>query len=585
MPGNMVALDLCNNDKAASSWHERDINHEIPTILRLDDIDEPPEIYWTWYRPLALLFVVCVICLFVGLTLCFLPLLVIASLVRAYLVRRLTYHTHPKDIRIAIVGGGWSGLQIIDRLLELGVTQIQGYERWDDIGGTWNPKAAYFNQAIHAPMYMSSFANHPYHDPNCKLRADQLQLYLKEFCEKKDLRKFYKFNANVKVIHYDQNSNKATLEIQYNDNSKEAKTTTKNQQEIEEPIPFDLVIFTSFNSEPHIPVFEGQTEFEGEILHSQKFTKEVFYSILKEQKKIAVIGGGKTSVDLLFSFQKAGYNQISWVYRNPYMFSKMEFVFSAPSIRKIFLGMSFIVTVFSTLISNRLANWLMWCTGSVWTYDNSPKNGYKFKAGQLDNNQRRVMNEFDPNKKYQSGVRRFEPKGIRLEDGRFVEADIVLLATSAKSGLHSLRFTKDGAPFVFDLNERMLNSFIVPSFPILGLHFCTLTYGPQRSRASGDLAVYHCCVQANPIPVPMARRIQRLQYIDSRRARAIFHAWDDLSENGILFILCSNAISFILSGMVDFFNIIIHTVKLLCFARQDPFDLNILPPLSIPNKL
>ena len=117
-------------------------------IQLLRDIGEPEEIYWTWYRPFALILVVAVAFLYVLPIILFLPCFCILSLVRTFRIRyRSRYHTNPEDVRIAVIGSGWSGLQIIDRLTELGVTQIQGYERWEEIGGCWNPKIGYFNQA------------------------------------------------------------------------------------------------------------------------------------------------------------------------------------------------------------------------------------------------------------------------------------------------------------------------------------------------------------------------------------------------------------------------------------------------------
>lgn len=71
-------------------------------------------------------------------------------------------------------------------------------------------------------------------------------------------------------------------------------------------------------------------------------------------------------------------------------------------------------------------------------------------------------------------MRRFGSNGIWLEDGRFVEADVVVLATSSKSGLGRLQLTKDGVPFTFNPEEFMLHQFSAPSFPVLGFHMCSL---------------------------------------------------------------------------------------------------------------
>ena len=59
------------------------------------------------------------------------PLMLLFTLVRRLYFCRVAYHTHPKEVKIAIIGGGWSGCQSMARLKELGVAQATGFELHD----------------------------------------------------------------------------------------------------------------------------------------------------------------------------------------------------------------------------------------------------------------------------------------------------------------------------------------------------------------------------------------------------------------------------------------------------------------------
>jgi len=349
-----------------------------------------------------------------------------------------------------------------------------------------------------------------------------------------------------------------------------------------------MVIFASLNCEPNVPKFDGQDVFEGKILHSQDFKEHVFRDIVRQKKKVAVIGGGKTSIDLLLPFLKAGYSKsISWIYRRPYLFAKMENAFGEskdgpPSLAKIFLGLSNILAILLSPISTQLSRWIMWCAGFVWTYDNNGGNApYVYKNAQVDKEQRTVMEGFDPNKRFRSGIERFESNGIRLQDGRFVEADVVLLATSMTNGFNKLQLTKDGERYVVDPEEPLLNGFALQSFPVLGCHSAGFYVGPQRARIVGDLALYHLCVLENPVSIDEGHKIARLQF------GALFYAKVLLSGNfffaksgGLLDIQTQGLVSHVLSGTINFYVGLAALFKVYVLGRQDPLDLTILPPSS-----
>ena len=100
-------------------------------ITRFSQLGEPPEAVG-WWRPVGIVFVVIpavLITVVVGAAA--LPLVLLFTLARRLYFCRVAYHTHPKEVKIAIIGGGWSGCQSMARLKELGVAQVTGFERHD----------------------------------------------------------------------------------------------------------------------------------------------------------------------------------------------------------------------------------------------------------------------------------------------------------------------------------------------------------------------------------------------------------------------------------------------------------------------
>ena len=110
-----------------------------------------PELFFAlvFYFPAALLAIA------VGL-----PLLPLVLLIR-WQVKQDRPHRSPGSLSVAIVGGGWSGLQLAARFEELGVPWV-GFEARDDFGGTWHPSQRYMGLALHTVAWLASFAGFPY---------------------------------------------------------------------------------------------------------------------------------------------------------------------------------------------------------------------------------------------------------------------------------------------------------------------------------------------------------------------------------------------------------------------------------------
>ena len=112
--------------------------HGIPALTPRSQIGTPPEKCCPWWRPFGVLYAFVMTSLVLLLLVALMPIIILFTIVRRIwsCFACCRYHTPPSSVKIAVIGGGWSGVQIISRLKELGVSDITGFERYDDVGGT-----------------------------------------------------------------------------------------------------------------------------------------------------------------------------------------------------------------------------------------------------------------------------------------------------------------------------------------------------------------------------------------------------------------------------------------------------------------
>ena len=417
------------NDKTPTfSSLSRDKNDEElttipPTITKFSELGEPPEMppNLTQIIFLGLLTVLASACLILSS-----PILLLCAIAQRLHIARLRYHTPPAKQRIAVIGGGWSGLQCMARLHELGVNDVKGFERYDQWGGTWHQALRYHTLQIHAPMWITSFKDFPYskdQDVNDgKITADEVSRYVNKFGKEKNLMDAYTFNSQVTEINYTTkgSTREATLVLK---DSKSGKKRTEG--------PFDLVIYASQASEPVIPDIPGRKDFKGKVYHSSDFKKEVVDKIVQDKKKVVVVGGSKSGCDLALCFQRSGYDKFRWLYRKPYLFFKYEVVCHNRSLFNTLRGFTTIIGLLMSLVSDRLSGWVFWTNGVVVTHGSGPPHNdwSKFHFGTLCPKQRRDLASIPKENIVQGNPQAFTDTGIQMSDGTLVHADVVFFAT------------------------------------------------------------------------------------------------------------------------------------------------------------
>mmetsp|Transcript_18879 Transcript_18879/g.52727 ORF Transcript_18879/g.52727 Transcript_18879/m.52727 type:complete len:585 (+) Transcript_18879:74-1828(+) len=511
------------------------------------------------------------------------PFLAFCAVLQRVKVGRLRFREPPSKQRIAVIGGGWSGLQCAAELRELGVHQIKCFERNDGLGGTWHPALRYYKLQIHGCLWAMTFKDLPFstcRDINDgKASGELVQDFLNKVGEYKNLTDYYAFNAEVVEVEQREHSQAK---------SREAMLVVKNTQtgELRSEGPFDLVVFASMAAKPRIPQLPGREKFKGKIYHSSEFKEEQFNDIVTNRQRAVVVGGNKSACDLALCLQRGGYDNFHWIYRNPYLFWKYEVACHNRSLLNKLRALTNFIGVFLTLVSEPLSWWIFFTTGTAVTaapHDDTPppRDWSKFHFGVLCPKQRSDLLSIPKEHISRGNPQAFTKTGIMLSDGTVVDADVVLFGTGYDSGISNLRLTKGGGEHGKQSSSTrigpettMLDHFIVSDFPVLA-NASTLmtTWGTLRGVNVAQMAVYHLCVRPF-LSETEARCSAERQLFQSSGETALLFDGKTSSIKAILLI----HLDLIKRGHVNLLDSIWHMFEFFVLNHQTPLKMH-LPPL------
>ncbi|MDQ3631248.1 MAG: NAD(P)/FAD-dependent oxidoreductase, partial [Actinomycetota bacterium] len=517
-----------------------------------------------WWAPAGWLLVAVTSLVFYAVLLVLSPLLLAAIAGRRIWRRTLTYRRSPADLRIAIIGGGWSGLQCLQRFREIGVEQVDVFERHDEIGGTWSRHLRYHGLQIHGSMTVTSFDGFPYSaDPDVqggKVMAEEVERYIHRFADARDLTSSVQLNSSVESL--DCSTTDRTGRLIVSDSRTGETRITK---------PYDLVIWASMAASGRIPSLPGADAFRGRQLHTVEYSDAELEDIVRHNRRVVLVGGSKAACDVALGLRRMGHDNFAWVMRRPYLFYKFEALLHDASAKNKVRGLTYLATVLFTGVSRRFGAILHWSSGHLHTIGPRHTDFTRFHGGVLCATQRRELQEVPHLIGNPVG---FEQDGVVLEDGARLAADVVIWATGNSSGIDELRLTKDGAPVRLDPDAKLYNHFVVPDVPVLASSTALwTTFGPMRATNAADLAVYHLAVRKERSEQEMQRSAQR-----------------QLSRNSILhsFIWAHDAcwlqrwvhfhIDLVRQGITPVEAFFKHAIEVFVLSKETPLRFNLLPP-------
>jgi len=180
--------------------------------------------------------------------------------------------------RVAIVGGGFSGLGVAIRLLEQGIRDFVILEKGKQLGGTWRENT-YPGCACDVPSHLYSYSFAPKSDWG-RVFAEQpeIQAYLLDVAERYGVMPYVRLETEAQRGDWDESRKRWRIET--NRGAVDAQFVVLGQGPLHEP---------------SIPSLPGLDTFAGTAFHSAKWRHD--YDLAG--RRVAVIGTGSSAIQFV----------------------------------------------------------------------------------------------------------------------------------------------------------------------------------------------------------------------------------------------------------------------------------------------
>jgi cation diffusion facilitator CzcD-associated flavoprotein CzcO len=329
-----------------------------------------------------------------------------------------------------IIGAGMSGMLAAIKLDDAGHRNWVMVDKASDIGGTWHENV-YPGCGCDVPshLYSYSFAPNPNWTRGYPLQAE-IKAYFKGVAEKYDLPGRTRLNTEATAAKWDAKS--ATWTV-----------TLATKEKLTAPI---LIMGCGQLNKPMIPDIPGRAKFKGPQFHSATWD----HSVSLAGKRVAVIGSGASAVQLVpHVVEAAGHMTLfqrtpNWfIERNDEPISeKTQRLFARHDwIRKlarfqIFYGLNLLSEAFEKPGGKVARQLEEQCTEYMHSIIKDPELRRKLTPDYAVGCKRILFaDDFFPALTKPNAfvedrpIKAIEAKGIRLEDGTLVPADIIIWGT------------------------------------------------------------------------------------------------------------------------------------------------------------
>ncbi len=185
--------------------------------------------------------------------------------------------TDKRNLKIAIIGAGASGIMAAIKFREAGFDDLAIFEKASDLGGTWRDNR-YPGITCDVPShaYQYSFATNPNWTRMCSPGAEILAYF----------RGVARDHGVDSLIRYDSEITEASF-----DHHQWHLTSTQGDEGL-----FDVVVTaTGVLHHPVYPDIPGRDDFEGDCFHSARWDD----SVSLRGKRVGIIGTGSTAIQIV----------------------------------------------------------------------------------------------------------------------------------------------------------------------------------------------------------------------------------------------------------------------------------------------
>lgn len=375
----------------------------------------------------------------------------------------------PEQVDVLIVGAGISGIDVAFRVQErCPDLSYQIVEARDEIGGTWD-LFRYPGIRSDSDFFTLAYPFHPWRGEDSIVEGATIMRYLHEVVTAHGIDRRIRFGTRVSGADWSPEEARWRVTLTRSDgadnpaNPEGAKAETLSAR--------FLVICTGYYDyeRPYDPGFAGTADFAGRVVHPQFWPEDLDC----RNRRIAVIGSGATAITLVPALA-AGGAHVTMVQRTPtYVLAQPRHDAVADAVRRVLPPRP---AHHVLRVKNTVLQW-----GLYQTCRRAPERMRALlRAGAIAGVQSEdlVDEHFTPPygpweqrlcvapqgdfyaairagsaEVVTGAIERFVPEGLRLADGRTVEADVIVTATGLSIQLlGGIDITLDGEPL--DLASR-----------------------------------------------------------------------------------------------------------------------------------
>jgi monooxygenase len=204
-------------------------------------------------------------------------------------------------VDVVIVGAGISGVSAAWHLQDRCPTKSYTIlERRENMGGTWD-LFRYPGIRSDSDMYTLGFRFKPWKSEKAIADGASILAYLKEAAAESGIDEHIRFRNKVVSADWSDADNRWTLRVD------------RGGEEVEINCGFLFACSGYYNyDQGYAPEFAGAQDFEGMIVHPQRWPEDLDYA----GKKIVVIGSGATAVTLIPALDSGG-GHVTMLQRSP----------------------------------------------------------------------------------------------------------------------------------------------------------------------------------------------------------------------------------------------------------------------------
>lgn len=398
---------------------------------------------------------------------------------------------------VVIIGAGLSGIGAASRFrIHLPHLSLRIFEARDAIGGTWD-LFRYPGVRSDSDMYTLGYPFRPWHLPKALTDGPSIKAYIEDTAREYGVHDKIEFRSKVTELSFNSEDALWTVKVERAD---------KSSEYVHSRFVISGVGYYDYDR-GHVPVMGGEEEFRGQIIEPQFWPEDLDY----KGKKVAVIGSGATAVTIVPAMAQDGAGHVTMIQRSPtYIaslpakdpwFDTVQKVLPPAATYKFFRIKRLLMGTMTYQLSRRYPGWMKKqirkateeALGGKVPVDPHFTPSYNPWDQRFclvpDNDLFDALRE-EKASIVTGNIARFTEKGVLMESGEEIEADIVVKATGLKlKPLSGIKMYVDGETRAFS------DTFVYKGFMFSGMPNFAALFGYTNASwtLKTDLACRYFC--------------------------------------------------------------------------------------------